>query len=77
MEGSADGFAVIAPVMSFPPNELGSYDLGGNVWEWCGDWFNSEKKLHVLRGASWGSSARAPPPLLLQRQTDRRPPLAQ
>lgn len=60
MEGYADGFAVTAPVMSFPPNELGIYDLGGNVWEWCEDWFNAEKKLHVLRGASWGSSARAP-----------------
>ncbi|MGB3120616.1 MAG: serine hydrolase [Verrucomicrobiales bacterium] len=60
MEGYADGFALTSPVMSFPPNELGIYDLGGNVWEWCEDWFNSEKKLHVLRGASWGSSARAP-----------------
>lgn len=60
MEGYADGFAATAPVMSFPPNELGIYDLGGNVWEWCEDWFNEEQKLHVLRGASWGSSARAP-----------------
>ncbi len=60
MEGYADGFAVTAAVMSFPANELGIYDLGGNVWEWCEDWFNAEKKLHVLRGASWGSSARTP-----------------
>lgn len=60
MEGYADGFAVTAPVMSFPPNELGIYDLAGNVWEWCEDWFNTEQKLHILRGASWGSSARKP-----------------
>lgn len=60
MDGYADGFAVTSPVMSFPPNELGIHDLGGNVWEWCEDWFNAEKKLHVLRGASWGSSAREP-----------------
>jgi CubicO group peptidase (beta-lactamase class C family) len=60
VEGYADGFAVTAPVMSFPPNEFGIYDLGGSVWEWCEDWLNAEKKLHVLRGASWGSSARAP-----------------
>lgn len=60
MQGYADGFAVTSPVMSFPPNELGIHDLGGNVWEWCEDWFNAEKKLHVLRGASWGSSAREP-----------------
>ena len=62
IEGYSDGFAVTSPVMSFPPNELGIYDLGGSVWEWCEDWFNTDHKDHVLRGASWGSSA--PIPLL-------------
>ncbi|MBS0208005.1 MAG: serine hydrolase [Planctomycetes bacterium] len=60
--GYADGFAITSPVMSFPPNELGIHDLGGSVWEWCDDWFNAEQQDHVLRGASWGSSA--PKPLL-------------
>ena len=75
MEGYADGFAT-APVMSFPPNELGIYDLEGNVWEWCEDWFNTQKKLHVLRGASWGAVRICAFALLLPRLTDRRSPLA-
>jgi len=33
----ADGFLGLAPVGSFPPNHYGFFDLGGNVWEWCGD----------------------------------------
>lgn len=57
-----DGFAITSPVMSFPPNALGIHDLGGSVWEWCEDFFNETHKDHVLRGASWGSSA--PVPLL-------------
>lgn len=58
--GYADGFPVMSPVMSFPPNALGIYDLGGSVWEWCEDFYNETRKDHVLRGASWGSSASAP-----------------
>ncbi len=54
IEGYKDGFATTAPVMSFKPNKLGLYDLGGNVWEWCEDWHNAQQHNHVLRGGSWG-----------------------
>jgi hypothetical protein len=53
--GYDDGYAATSPVEAFKPNRYGLYDLGGNVCQWCEDWYDSEQQLHLVRGGSWRS----------------------
>ncbi len=41
-DAANDGFAGIAPVKQFPANAYGLYDIAGNGWEWCSDWYKDD-----------------------------------
>ncbi len=57
--GYRDGFVETAPVGSFAANQFGLFDMGGNVWQWCEDWYDRDQKRHVLRGASWDNDGQS------------------
>jgi len=44
-----DGYSAPAPVDAFPPNGYGLFNIAGNVWEWCQDWFSPDYHLLATR----------------------------
>lgn len=66
--GQTDKWKRVAPVAKFPPNSLGLYDMAGNLYEWCQDYYRSDYyknssqinptgpasgMFKVIRGGSW------------------------
>jgi formylglycine-generating enzyme required for sulfatase activity len=65
---ASDGYVFTAPVGSFKPNAFGLFDMHGNAWQWCSDWYGEDYYaksstddptgpgtgyLRVMRGGGW------------------------
>jgi formylglycine-generating enzyme required for sulfatase activity len=71
LQGYTDGYVTTSPTGRFAANALGLYDMGGDVEQWCEDWFDTAQDKRVTRGIAWSKSSRTD---LLSSHRNARPP---